>query len=132
MVSFGLRILNIKQRLYLLTFVISTLLLIPFGSLLYAYQGDLLEAKQVKTRHLVESATSVLAHFQQLESAGVLSRSEAQTQAKQAISALRYEKSDYFWINDEKPAMVMHPIKPQLDGQDLQHLQGPDGQGAIC
>lgn len=128
MVSFGLRILNIKQRLYLLTFVISTLLLIPFGSLLYAYQGDLLEAKQVKTRHLVESATSVLAHFQQLESAGVLSRSEAQTQAKQAISALRYEKSDYFWINDEKPAMVMHPIKPQLDGQDLSTFKDPTGK----
>ncbi|EPF2929993.1 methyl-accepting chemotaxis protein [Vibrio navarrensis] len=128
MVSFGLRILNIKQRLYLLTFVISTLLLIPFGSLLYDYQGDLLEAKQVKTRHLVESATSVLAHFQKLESAGVLSRSEAQTQAKQAISALRYEKSDYFWINDEKPAMVMHPIKPQLDGQDLSTFKDPTGK----
>ncbi|RAH35585.1 methyl-accepting chemotaxis protein, partial [Vibrio vulnificus] len=56
MVGSSLRVINIKQRLYVLTFVITSLLLLPFIALLYAYQSDLMEAKQVKTRHLVEAA----------------------------------------------------------------------------
>ncbi len=128
MVGSSLRIINIKQRLYVLTFVITSLLLLPFIALLYAYQSDLMEAKQVKTRHLVEAAVSLQQHYYQQEQAGRLSREEAQTQAKAAISQLRYEKEDYFWINDEQPNMIMHPMKPQLNGKSLSAVKDPTGK----
>jgi methyl-accepting chemotaxis protein len=50
--------------------------------------------------------------------------------AKQAIAQLRYgpEGKDYFWINDTGPTMVMHPIKPQLDGKDLAGIKDPNGK----
>ena len=44
------------------------------------------------------------------------------------VKALRYNKSDYLWINDIKPAMVMHPIKPALDGKDLSDFKDPNGK----
>lgn len=50
--------------------------------------------------------------------------------AKQAISQLRYgaDNNDYFWINDLGPQMIMHPIKPALNGQDLASIKDPDGK----
>ena len=46
------------------------------------------------------------------------------------IEALRYgpENKDYFWINDMNPKMVMHPYKPQLNGNDLSNTKDPNGK----
>ena len=50
--------------------------------------------------------------------------------AKKAIAQLRYgsKGSDYFWINDMGPKMIMHPIKPALDGKDLSNNKDPNGK----
>ncbi|MDA4634672.1 cache domain-containing protein, partial [Escherichia coli] len=62
--------------------------------------SDLLHGKELKTQHVVQAAAGVLQHFQAQEAAGTLPREDAQKQAMQAIRALRYDKNDYFWIND--------------------------------
>jgi methyl-accepting chemotaxis protein len=50
--------------------------------------------------------------------------------AKKAIAKLRYgaQNSDYFWINDMEPTMVMHPIKPRLNGKNLSATKDPGGK----
>ncbi|BBO82899.1 methyl-accepting chemotaxis protein [Desulfosarcina ovata subsp. sediminis] len=50
--------------------------------------------------------------------------------AMAAIAQLRYgpKGEDYFWINDMTPKMVMHPIKPELDGKDLSDFKDPSGK----
>jgi methyl-accepting chemotaxis protein len=57
---------------------------------------------------------------------------ESRLQANSAaiIENLRYgpENKDYFWINDTRPAMIMHPYKPQLNGKDLSASQDPNGK----
>jgi methyl-accepting chemotaxis protein len=87
-----------------------------------------MEARQTKTRNLVEVAHSVLAGYQQLEVNGTMTRDEAQAAAKAAIKNMRYDKVEYFWINDMTPAMVMHPTKPELDGTDLSSNADPNGK----
>lgn len=85
---------------------------------LHELRTNLLEDRQVKTRHLVESAHGLLAHF----AAQDKPTEEAQAAAKAAIKGLRYDKSEYFWINDlgtPFPTMVMHPTVPALDGKIL-------------
>ena len=49
--------------------------------------------------------------------------------AKNAISQLRYgaKDTDYFWINGMDLKMVMHPTKPELNGQDLSSVKDPAG-----
>jgi methyl-accepting chemotaxis protein len=51
-----------------------------------------------------------------------LTEEEAKQQAIAAVKRLRYEKAEYFWINDlgkPVPKMVMHPTVPALDGKVL-------------
>jgi len=38
-------------------------------------------------------------------------------EALNKIKSIRYGKSGYFWVNDMHYKMVMHPIKPNLDGK---------------
>ena len=49
-------------------------------------------------------------------------------EALRAISTMRYGDSGYFWINDSYPKMVMHPIKPSLDGKDISKAKDPTGK----
>jgi methyl-accepting chemotaxis protein len=59
-----------------------------------------------------------------------LSLEEKQKKAAGLIKTLRYgpENKDYFWINDLHPTMVMHPYKPEMDGQDLSDNKDPNGK----
>jgi len=75
----------------------------------------------------VQAASGILTYYQGLESTGTLTRAAAQQQALSTISQLRYDHDDYFWINDLRPFMVMHPTNPTLDGKDLSSIKDPDG-----
>ena len=78
-------------------------------------------------RQAVEAAHGVVAHFHRQATDGRLSDADARQAAMRALKALRYSGSEYFWINDMQPRMVMHPIKPDLDGQDLSGMADPQG-----
>ncbi len=119
---------KIRSRIYLLLAITIALLVVPFTIMISDYKYDLTSAKQNKTRQLVEVSHGVLEHFYQLQTKGILSEQDAQNNAMQTIKQLRYEKSDYFWINDLQPKMVMHPIKPDLDGQGLSEFKDPTGK----
>jgi methyl-accepting chemotaxis protein len=41
---------------------------------------------------------------------------------------MRYDKTEYFWINDRNAVIVMHPIRPELDGQDLSGFKDKNGK----
>jgi len=53
--------------------------------------------------------------------------SKMKQEALKTISQMRFGKSGYFWINDTTPKMIMHPIKPALDGKDLSNVKDPNG-----
>jgi methyl-accepting chemotaxis protein len=119
--------MSISRRLWLIL-IVAVLMLLTLGMLmLKQIRDDLYQAKAQKTQHVVQTANGVLAYFQGLESAGSLDRATAQKQALSAIRGLRYDQSDYFWINDLTPVMVMHPTNPKLDGQNLAAIRDPDG-----
>ena len=81
-----------------------------------------------KTKNLVEVPYSVIVEQHRLEAEGKITREEAQRRAIEAIRAMRYEGSNYFWINDMHPTMVMHPMNAALDGKDLSDLKDPKGK----
>ncbi|MGL3106651.1 methyl-accepting chemotaxis protein [Bradyrhizobium sp. BR 1432] len=90
-------------------------------------RAQMIADRQAKTQHMVDVGYGILAHYQKLESEGKLSREQAQAGAMGEIKSLRYDKVEYFWINDMAPKMVMHPIKPELDGKDLSGMKDPAG-----
>lgn len=84
--------------------------------------------KYLKTRHLVESAWSVANYYATAAGAHGLPEDEARARAKAVIENMRYEKNDYFWINDLTPKMIMHPTNSGLNGKELAEMKDPNGK----
>jgi diguanylate cyclase (GGDEF)-like protein/PAS domain S-box-containing protein len=125
MLSF-LNRLSVRNRIW----VIVTLLIgsIVLGNVMNVMmlREVLWHEKELKTRQLVDSASSVLWHFHGLQKSGTLSEAEAQKAAIGTIRAMRYSETEYFWLNDlgtPIPRMIMHPTMPNLDGQLLDASQ---------
>ena len=122
-----LRRLSISRRLWLILIVAMAMLLALGLLMLKQIHEDLYQGKVQKTQHVVQTASGILNHYHGLETAGTLSREAAQQQALAVVRQLRYDHDDYFWINDLRPYMVMHPTNPKLDGKDLSAIKDPDG-----
>src|SRR5690606_2447274 len=88
----------------------------------------ILEERQSNVRQTVETAYGILTYYHDLAGKGTLTEQQAQQQAMQTIKGLRYSGTEYFWINDMHPTMVMHPISPALEGKDLTENKDPTGK----
>jgi methyl-accepting chemotaxis protein len=89
---------------------------------------EITAARRAKVSALVEAVHGVLVSYGEQERRGALTRAAAQAAALAVVKGLRYEAREYFWINDLQPRMVMHPIKPELDGKDLSENKDPTGK----
>ncbi|MDN4473123.1 methyl-accepting chemotaxis protein [Demequina zhanjiangensis] len=92
-----------------------------------AIEDRMMAERQSGTRQVVELAAQVIERNVALAEDGTLTTEQAQQAAIDAVRDLRYSGEEYFWINDETPTMVMHPIKPELDGTDLSENTDPNG-----
>jgi methyl-accepting chemotaxis protein len=122
-----MRNVSISRRLWLILIVSVLMLCTLTAAMLRQVHIDLYDAKAQKTMHVVQTASGILEYYHGLETAGTLSKELAQEQALNAIRSLRYNQSDYFWINDLRPVMIMHPVSVKLIGQDLSAIKDPDG-----
>ena len=119
---------KLSTRIFLLGIVIIVAFTSIFFWLYPRFKQNLYDEKFQKTRHLVEAAWGVLDYYGKQAASGGLSKEEAQKQALLVVKNLRFEKADYFWINDMQPRMIMHPIKTELDGKDLSDNKDPNGK----
>jgi methyl-accepting chemotaxis protein len=125
-VSF-LRKFTIQQRLAMLVFIAVLGLSIQSVIGLVQEYNSLLTERHQTTKKLVENSFGIIEHFYALEQEGKLTQTQAQDQAKATIQTLRYDNNNYFWINDYTPTMIMHPLKPALNGKSLSGVKDPDG-----
>lgn len=86
--------------------------------------------KKEAIRELTQAALGVLQNFNTYVEAGDMSLEAAQQMAAQQIRTMRYgnEGKDYFWINDLRPIMIMHPYRPELEGTDLSDYRDSAGR----
>ena len=89
--------------------------------------GEQMAGRQALVQSQVESQLSILGYYHALEQDGTLTREQAQERGANAVGAVRYRADDYFWIQDENVVMVHHPMKPELNGQDLSGFEDPNG-----
>ena len=83
--------------------------------------------RQNSLKQAVETAHGVVSHFHSLVAKGSLSEADAKVNAMAALRGLRYSGNEYFWINDMHPTVIMHPIKPELEGKDVTETKDPNG-----
>src|SRR5688572_23031331 len=91
------------------------------------FGASLEDQKRVELRHLTELALGIARDEHAAAQAGTISDAEAQKRAAARIGSLRYEKTEYFWINDMQTRVVMHPINKKLDGQSVVDMKDADG-----
>jgi methyl-accepting chemotaxis protein len=97
-----------------------TLLLPELRSDRYAMQAE-------ATKHVAEAAWGVLNYYAQQAASGAMTVPQAQLAARETLRQARYDGSNYVWINDLHPTMIMHPANPALEGQDLSNYRDPNG-----
>ncbi|WP_461834034.1 cache domain-containing protein [Desulfothermus sp.] len=54
-------------------------------------------------------------------------RNVIEEKVKELVKNFRYHGTNYIWINDMHPYMIMHPINPALDGKDLSNFKDKKG-----
>jgi methyl-accepting chemotaxis protein len=120
--------LRLKQKIWLVNILAAAGIVLLGLQAMSVLDRNLYRDRQEKVQELVEAAYGLLAFYHELESSGKMSSGEAQDAAKAALRMVRYGQDGYFWINDMQPVMVMHPTKPELDGQDLSQSADPNGK----
>ena len=122
-----MRNFSISARLYLLvTLALNVLVATMTFSLLHSYDA-LTHERRAGLAAIDQTALAVFDKYYKQEQAGTITRAEAQARAMETISAMRYGKDGYLWINDMDARMIMHPIKPELNGKDLSSMADPNG-----
>ena len=115
-----------RHLLIVLAAMLGITALSAFG--LIEMRQNMVQDAKVNSRHTVEVVDSLLSYFAELEQSGALSRTDAQTRAVSAVRKLRYDHKEYFWINDFRPMMVMHPYRTDLDGRELSEYRDAEGK----
>ncbi len=90
----------------------------------------LTEDKRNNAADVVKVAYSLVSEYDQRAAKGEFSVEEAKARALERIKQLRFghEGKDYIWINDLEPKMIMHPLKPEMDGKNLSDLKDQNGK----
>ena len=121
---------RIKVRTRLMIFftgVVLGLLAVGIFSL-YVLRDNLMEDRRLKTRNVVESVLGVVDYFHKQQQAGKLSEEEAKHLAMDSLRNVRYDGKEYFWVQDRNLVMLMHPIKPEMEGKSQAALKDPNGK----
>ena len=117
----------VAVRLHFATFVaIGTLIAWSLGAFVFeAHRTE--DMRLAKLRTVVETAVSIASDQDAKARAGQISTDAAKTATLAALKALRYDGVEYVWVNDMDARMIMHPIKPALDGTDVSTMADPNG-----
>lgn len=110
----------------IVTLSIATLLAINIISL-YDLKQQGIQARLNETRHIVEASMSVLntSYAQQLQG---LPKEDAQQRALAILQDMRFGSDGYVWVNDYQGTVIMHPIKPELNGKPQPGMKTPAGK----
>jgi methyl-accepting chemotaxis protein len=88
----------------------------------------ILEERQSNVKQAVETASGVIDYYHDLAAKGTMPEPEAKQKALDTIKGMRYGGNEYFWVNDFQPIMLMHPIKPELNGTSVSQNKDANGK----
>lgn len=120
--------LSVTRRLAALVTLTLLSMLALLASMMVSERSLLLDERAANVRQVVETAHGIAVHYHALAAKGQMSDAEAQQRAMETLRPLRYSGNEYFWVNDMVPRMLMHPIRPELQGQDLSNNKDPSGK----
>ena len=118
---------SLKLRLAALVLAALAGLLLLGAIQAYNLRTQMMDDRKQTLVAAVELAITTAKAFQGQEAKGLLSRSEAQTRARDVLREMRYFKDEYYYVYDSKGMGVMHPIRRDYEGAP--HWERRDKQG---
>ncbi len=119
---------SIKSKILTIVSLALVGLMLTTAISVYRNNESAYTSKYDELKFLSQNAISILKKYHDLSQSGKLPVEEAKKTALDVINKLRYGKNGYFWVNDMHPKMIMHPIKPKLNGKDLSSVKDPKGK----
>ncbi len=120
---------KISTKIYLVIALVILIFTLAISWIYTDYKDQIWKTAELRLRAAAGTAAEIINHYSKLSDTGEISVEGAQKLAKTTIKDLRLLNGKfYFWINDTQPKMVMHPIKPTLDGKDLSAVADPNGK----
>ncbi len=116
------KIISISVVTIVLIFVISMGVLLPF------IEKMLMKEKQASLNNITNIALSLVKNLDERSQKGEFSPEEAQQRAKEALRGLRYAGDEYIFVSNLDAGIVMHPIKPELEGKSGADIKDPNGK----
>jgi len=89
------------------------------------FEENLLRSKHQELRHYVALAMNSIEHLVKDAKPGDL---YAEYEVKRILHSLTYGEDGYFFVYDREGTNLVHPIQPQLVGQNLMGLQDANGK----
>jgi len=122
-----MRNLTLNQKLASMIVILWLGLLVIAGLGAWQTRTSMIEDRRDQLATLVAQAYSVADHFYKLSQQNAMTEADAKQKAIEAIAAMRYDGDGYIALNDSTPRIIMHPIKPELNGKDVSQLTDPKG-----
>ncbi len=120
---------NYTKLFLVILFLMMVFVLVYIFAILPTIRDDIYNEKMIHTREMVDIGLSVLERYHELEMEGSLNEEVARDLAGQMIRSLRYGERDldYFWINDFNYHVIIHPFRPDLEGDNVYDFKDPEG-----
>lgn len=116
--------LPLSYRLGLVMSIVFLMGVVAIGYNLQVFKNDLRQNKSQALQQLIDTTESQINY---LISDKSISIAEQKSRAKEIINSIRYDGNQYFFIIDQKPTMLLHPIKPTLNGKNLSDFKDSNG-----
>ena len=114
-------------RAKLLALIAIAAILMLFNTVFQAnesYQSDIADRKE-SMQEQVKAAISLVQYYSDKYP---LDQELAQQEAKSALSAMRFDGDNYFWVIATDNSLVMHPLRQQQEGQSMQAVTDASGK----
>jgi methyl-accepting chemotaxis protein len=123
---FGLR--GIGGRLAAVIGLFAISLIAVVAALSYLNATSVHQARRDQLKSVIDVAYGVVERQYKDAQEGKISMQEAQERAKASLRAMRYNKTDYFFVVDEAVRTIVHGVRPDQEGLDGSKNVDPNGK----
>lgn len=120
--------MKIKSKLIISFGLMSFIALVIVSVMTYLLYHSILDERKLKIKSLVEMTHSIIVKWDNVQKVQHIPLALAQKSALNEIQNIRYDKTNYFWVNDFNATIILHPIKTELNGQDGSTMQDSNGK----
>ncbi|HAF30119.1 MAG TPA: hypothetical protein DCG75_13845 [Bacteroidales bacterium] len=123
----------VKHKVHYLIIPLLLVFFLYVFSLIFIFlpsvERSIIDKKKEMIKELTNTVWTLMDFYNKRVEDKLISIDDAKALVLHNVEIMRYgkEKKDYFWINDFRPYMIMHPYLPELDNHNLSAYTDPDG-----